>query len=44
MRIYDRIIALVRNSGSTATIEELPVEPLAKANDNHEHPKINKKG
>ena len=44
MRIDDRITALVRNSGSSATIEELPVEPLAKANDDHEHPKVSKKG
>ena len=44
MRIDDRITALVRNSGSSATIEELPAEPLAKANDDHEHPKVSKKG
>ena len=44
MRIADRITALVRNSGGSATIEELPVEPIAEANDDHEHPKVSKKG
>ena len=44
MRIDDRITALVRNSGSSASIEELPVESLTKANDNYEHPNVGKKG
>ena len=43
MKIDDRITALVRNSESSATIEELQVEPLAKTNDDHEHPKVSKK-
>ena len=44
MRISDRITALVRNSGGSATIEELPVEPIAEANDEHKQPKVSKKG
>ena len=44
IRIDDRITALVRNSGSSASIEELPVEPLTKANDDYEHPNVGKKG
>ena len=44
MRIDDRITALIRNSGSSALIEELPVEPLAEADDDYEHPKVSKKG
>ena len=44
MRITDRISALVRNSGGSATLEELPVEPTTKADDNSEHHKASKKG
>ena len=44
MRIDDRITALARNSGGSAMIEELPVEPLAKANNDHEHRKVRMKG
>ena len=44
MRITDRITALARNSGGSATLEELPVEPTTKANDNSDHPKACKKG
>ena len=44
MRIDDRITALVRNSGKSASIEELPVEPLAQANDDQEHPKVGRNG
>ena len=35
---------LARNSGGLATIEELPIEPITKANDSPEHPKASKKG
>ena len=34
----------MRNSGVSATLEELPVEPTTKADDNSEHPKASKKG
>ena len=44
LRITDQITALVRNSGGSATVEELPIEPIPKANDNLEHPKASKKG
>ena len=44
MRIDDRITALVRHSGNSASIEELPVEQLAKANDDTEQPNVGKKG
>ena len=44
IRITDRIKAIVRNSGGSATLEELPVEPTTKADDNSEHHKASKKG
>ena len=44
LRITNRINAMVRNSGSSATLEELPVEPTAKADDSSEQPKASKKG
>ena len=34
LRITNRITAMVRNSGDSATLEELPVEPTAKADNN----------
>ena len=43
IRIDDRITALVRNSVSSASIEELPVESDTKANDNHDYPNVSKK-
>ena len=44
LRISHRINAMTRNSGVSATLEELPVEPTTKADDNSEHPKASKKG
>ena len=35
---------MVRNSCDSATLEELPVEPTAKADNNYERPKPSKKG
>ena len=44
IRITDRITAIVRNSGDSATQEKLPVEPTTKADNNSERPKASKKG
>ena len=44
LRITNRITAMVRNSGDSATLEELPVESTAKADNNSERPKASKKG
>ena len=42
--IMNRISAMTRNSGESATLEELPIEPTITANSNSEYPKVSRKG
>ena len=43
IRIDYSITALVRNTGNSASIEELPVESDTKADDNHDYPNVSKR-